>query len=66
MDELKFNLHTLESLPGFDCIVDPLGSPIFNHLLVLYEEQVNDLLGDEPQCPSYSNNLGACKLKSWT
>jgi hypothetical protein len=66
MDELKFNLHTLDRLPGFVDIVEPLSSPIFNHLLELYEVQVEELLVNEPQYVPQSNNLGVCKLKSWT
>jgi hypothetical protein len=66
MDELKFNLHTLEKLPGFVDIVDPSGSPIFNHLLEQYDVQVDELLASEPQYTPSSNNLGVCKLKSWT
>lgn len=66
MDELKFNLHTLDRLPGFVDVVEPLSSPIFNHLLELYDIQVEELLANEPQYTPQSNNLGVCKLKSWT
>ncbi|USV40785.1 putative RNA-dependent RNA polymerase [Leptosphaeria biglobosa mitovirus 3] len=66
MDELKYNLLSFERLPGFVDVVNPLDSPLFNHLLELYEIQIDELLVSEPQCPLFRNNIGVCKLKSWT
>jgi hypothetical protein len=66
LDELKFNLHTLVSLPGFVETVNPMDSPLYLHILELYEVQVEELIAEEPQYVPSSNNLGVCKLKSWT
>jgi hypothetical protein len=66
LDELKFNLHSLDSLPGFVEKVNPLDSPLYLHVLELYEVQVEELILEEPKYVPSSNNLGVCKLKSWT